>query len=45
MLAKRISEAPKAWNYLNGVINVYKPAGVSVNQVRSTIKANLCRGN
>ncbi|CAO1410188.1 unnamed protein product [Diamesa serratosioi] len=43
MLAKRISEAPKAWNYLNGVINVYKPAGVSVNQVRSTIRANLCR--
>lgn len=40
-----ISEAPQLWRHLNnGIINVYKPAGVSQRQVQTRIIANLCRG-
>lgn len=39
-----ISEAPKLWHHLNGIINVYKPSGVSMKQVQNTIISNLCRG-
>jgi tRNA U55 pseudouridine synthase TruB len=37
------NDAARVWQFLNGIINVYKPAGVSVRQVRSTIISNLCR--
>nr|XP_029729526.1 mitochondrial mRNA pseudouridine synthase Trub2-like [Aedes albopictus] len=39
----KIKDAPTVWNYLNGVVNVYKPAGLTVQQVRHTIIGNLCR--
>lgn len=39
----KIKDAPTVWNYLNGVINLYKPAGLTVQQVRHTIIGNLCR--
>nr|CAG4642687.1 EOG090X0AGI [Evadne anonyx] len=32
-----------AWHYLNGIACVYKPAGVSCQQVRHTLITNLCR--
>lgn len=40
-----VKDAATVWKYLNGVINVYKPAGLTVQQVRHTIIGNLCRGN
>lgn len=39
----KLKDAPTVWKYLNGVINVYKPAGLTVQQVRHTIIGNLCR--
>ncbi|XP_001850528.2 mitochondrial mRNA pseudouridine synthase Trub2 [Culex quinquefasciatus] len=38
-----VKDAATVWKYLNGVINVYKPAGLTVQQVRHTIIGNLCR--
>lgn len=39
------SKATVLWRYLNGVINVYKPAGVGINQLFASLRANLCKGN
>lgn len=39
----KIKDAPTVWKYLNGVVNLYKPAGLTVQQVRRTIIGNLCR--
>ncbi|XP_058451893.1 pseudouridylate synthase TRUB2, mitochondrial [Malaya genurostris] len=39
----KVKEAPVVWKYLNGIVNVYKPAGLTVQQVRHTIIGNLCR--
>ena len=39
-----IKDAPTVWNNLNGIINVFKPAGIKVSQVRAAVIANLCRG-
>lgn len=36
--------AKTCWNYLNGVANVYKPAGNKLNQVRSSVLSNIIRG-
>lgn len=44
MLKKAVYDAATVWNCLNGVINVYKPAGLKVSQVRSTVIGNICRG-
>lgn len=38
------SKATEVWNVLNGIINVYKPAGVKVNHVRGAIITHLCSG-
>ncbi|XP_053681062.1 pseudouridylate synthase TRUB2, mitochondrial [Anopheles nili] len=43
MALKLVKDAPTVWSYLNGMVNLYKPAGVSVQQVRNTIIHNLCR--
>lgn len=40
----RIKDAPVVWNCLNGIINVYKPAGISVKNIKSSILGNLCKG-
>ncbi|XP_050101597.1 pseudouridylate synthase TRUB2, mitochondrial [Anopheles aquasalis] len=42
-LPKLIKDAPTVWNYLNGVVNLYKPAGITAQQVRNTVVHNLCR--
>ncbi|CAD7093409.1 unnamed protein product [Hermetia illucens] len=42
-MAGRIFDGPTAWNCLNGVINVYKPAGVKIDRVRSAILGNVCK--
>lgn len=41
---KIITEAAVVVKHLNGLINVYKPSGVSVKQVQKTIVYNMCRG-
>lgn len=45
MLSAEIAEAKVAWKYLNGLINVYKPAGLTFFKVRSAIIHNLTRGS
>lgn len=46
MLTKKtiISEAPKLWKHLNGIINIYKPAGLTMKQVQNMVVSNICRG-
>lgn len=49
LVAKKSSElvltsASKAWRYLHGLINIYKPAGVKTVQVISSVKTNLIKG-
>lgn len=39
-----IADASIIWNHLNGVINVYKPAGVKNINVRNAILYKLCSG-
>lgn len=40
-----ISSASKAWKYVHGLVNVYKPAGVKTVHVINSIKTNICKGN
>lgn len=44
MISTRIAEAPIAWNHLNGIINAFKPAEVSVRKLRSALLGNICKG-
>lgn len=37
-------KASKAWKFLNGTINVYKPAEMATRTVIGSIKTNICRG-
>jgi len=37
------SKATVLWKYLNGVINVYKPAGVGARQLLTSLQTNLCK--
>lgn len=39
-----VNDAQKLWNHLNGVLCIYKPSGLTVNQARMTLMSNLCRG-
>lgn len=39
-----IARAAKAWTFLHGTINVYKPAGIATRTVINSIKTNICRG-
>uniref|UniRef100_A0A182QX86 Pseudouridine synthase II N-terminal domain-containing protein n=1 Tax=Anopheles farauti TaxID=69004 RepID=A0A182QX86_9DIPT len=43
MSLKLVKDAPTVWSYLNGVVNLFKPAGITVQQVRNTVIHNLCR--
>lgn len=45
MISAKVSEASAVWKHLNGIINVYKPAGVSFYKVRNAIVHNICKGN
>lgn len=40
---KTVTRSPVIWNCLNGIINVFKPAGISVNHVKASILGNLCK--
>lgn len=44
MISTKISEAPVVWNYLNGIINIFKPADVSIRNIRPAILGNICKG-
>lgn len=37
-------KASKAWKFLNGTINVYKPAEMTTGTVIRAIKTNICKG-
>lgn len=39
-----LSRASAAWKFLNGTINVYKPAGMLTRTLINAIKINLCKG-
>lgn len=39
----RLKEAPAVWNHLNGIINVFKPAGISVKNIKAAVLGNLCK--
>lgn len=41
---KLINDAQKVWSILNGVVCIYKPSGLTLNQTRKTLMANICRG-
>lgn len=38
------TSARKVWHHLNGIINVYKPAGVSTGRVKQMIRTHICDG-
>lgn len=40
----RTKDSSIVWKSLNGIINVYKPAGITVNHVKKSILGNLCKG-
>lgn len=40
----RIKDSPVVWNSLNGIVNVFKPAGISVNNIKASMLGNLCKG-
>lgn len=38
------THAPTLWKYLNGQLNVFKPAGMSINLVKAALRGNICDG-
>lgn len=40
----KTTSARKVWQHLNGIINVYKPAGISTRQVKNMINAHIRDG-
>ncbi|XP_030375379.1 mitochondrial mRNA pseudouridine synthase Trub2 [Scaptodrosophila lebanonensis] len=44
MSLTKVYDAATVLKHLNGIINVYKPAGMKVHQVRTAILANICKG-
>ena len=45
MSLKKIQDASVVFKHLNGLINVYKPAGMKVKHVKTAILHNISRGN
>lgn len=45
MSLTKVHEASVVFKHLNGLINIYKPAGVKVKHVKTAILHNICRGN
>lgn len=39
-----LKRASRAWRFLNGTINVYKPAEMETRTVIKAIKTNICAG-
>lgn len=44
MISTEIAEAKVAWKYINGLVNIYKPPGLSLYRIRTAILHNLSRG-
>ncbi|XP_046866046.1 mitochondrial mRNA pseudouridine synthase Trub2-like [Drosophila willistoni] len=44
MSLTKVYDAATVFRHLNGVLNVYKPAGMKVIHVRNAILANICKG-
>lgn len=43
-IKRYVSDAPTAWRALNGVVTIYKPAGVTYLNTRDSIIHRLCKG-
>ncbi|EDW00580.1 mitochondrial mRNA pseudouridine synthase Trub2 [Drosophila grimshawi] len=44
MSLTKVYDAATVFKHLNGIINVYKPAGMKVKHVRNAILGNICKG-
>ncbi|XP_064536724.1 pseudouridylate synthase TRUB2, mitochondrial [Drosophila montana] len=44
MALTKVYDAATVFKHLNGIINVYKPAGIKVKHVRNAILSNICKG-
>ncbi|BFG05590.1 mitochondrial mRNA pseudouridine synthase Trub2 [Drosophila madeirensis] len=44
MALTKVYDAATVFRHLNGVLNVYKPAGMKVGHVRSAVLSNICKG-
>lgn len=44
MALTKVYDAATVFRNLNGIINVYKPAGMKVKHVRNAILSNICKG-
>ena len=40
----KVYDAATVFKYLNGIVNVYKPAGMKMKHVKTALIHNLCRG-
>lgn len=45
MVLTKVYDAATVFRHLNGILNVYKPAGMKVKHVRNAILSNICKGN
>lgn len=44
MSVTKVYDASVVFKHLNGLINIYKPAGMKMKHVKSAILYNICRG-
>lgn len=44
MALTKVFDAATLFKHLNGILNVYKPAGMKAKQVRNAILSNICKG-
>ncbi|KAH8267392.1 hypothetical protein KR026_009997 [Drosophila bipectinata] len=44
MTLTKVYDAATVFRHLNGILNVYKPAGMKVKHVRNAILSNICKG-
>lgn len=44
LVSVKTNDAPTIWSSLNGIINIFKPAGTSLHHVRNAIATNICKG-
>lgn len=40
----KIYDAATAFKYLNGIVNLFKPAGMKVKHLKTAFQHNLCKG-
>ncbi|EDX05853.1 mitochondrial mRNA pseudouridine synthase Trub2 [Drosophila simulans] len=44
MALTKVYDAATVFKHMNGILNVYKPAGMKVKHVRNAILSNICKG-